>query len=139
MFFNIFLINIRDFCWHILNDPFEDNDEKIDKFNTFIKITNVKFEIDIIYFQNFYSKKQSKKYDCLNLNIIELIIESIIFFYNRFISPNIALSYNRIEHIIYKNNHKATIIVHLFYIIIFIPFFPEQSQNLRSSILNKKK
>ena len=35
----------------------KNNDEKIDKINASIRVTSVKSEIDIIHFQNFYSKE----------------------------------------------------------------------------------
>ena len=115
--------------------------EKTTNSNRFNKICNnqniidIKFDIDIVYFQNSHSKKKPKIYKYLNL----IIIEFIILFFDHSIFLNAVLSRDSDEQIIRGNDYKTTIIIYFFHVIIAILSLFEQFQVQKDSILNKKK
>ena len=75
---------IQNSCWHVLNYFFmiENDNQIINEINVFIKIINMKFEVNITQLSSSYSKKQLNTYVDLNVFII---ISSMISISNRFI------------------------------------------------------
>lgn len=122
------------FFLHISDNPFVINDkEKIDEISDFIRIASMKFKIDIIHLQNFYSKEQSMTQNCLNF-----ITVSSVFFFDDSIFFNVLSFRNSAKQITRENNREAAAIVNFLNIVI-ISFLSKQSQNQNISMSNEKK
>lgn len=112
-----------------------DDEEKIDETDEFIKVTSMKLETNITHFESSHSRKPSKKCDRLSFSVI---IESIISSFDRSSFFNIALFHDLVEQTTRENNREATTIIHLFHIITIISSLLEQSQIQERLISNEE-